>query len=286
MINRVNLTQPNLLGEGLRTVAYPTERFDLRAEVTRLLVEKGLIDRSIPLEQLHKYVSQEDMAVDHIELNNVTKSFYETSSVFREIYFDLIKWVSGNFFGFDFLFQETPTIRFHFPVNFSDRLRAKDGVALFQHVDSILGHPLEEINCWLPLTRCYGANALQIGTLDDGVRALAVLAEDVAFDQQAFHTLGQDYIFNKMNNDDTFRHLVVDSCKPVPMEYGELIFFDPRCLHGPEENDTEQTRVSLDFRLIPVDSYEKLTRVYQSIGRTRRTYTRGDVYFEKSALEL
>lgn len=122
--------------------------------------------------------------------------------------------------------------------------------------------------------------------MENGVTALTILAEDVAFDPERYHTSGQEFIFNKMASDDDYRQLVEDNCKPVPMEYGELIFFDPRCLHGPAENDTEHTRVSLDFRLIPVDSYEKLTRVYQSRGRTRRRFTRGDVYFQKSVFEL
>ena len=89
-----------------------------------------------------------------------------------------------------------------------------------------------------------------------------------------------------MYADETYLKFVANSCVPVPMDYGEVIFFDPRCVHGTAENSESETRVSLDFRLIPLDAYDKLDRVYKSQGRSGRTFTRGDVYSSKSAREL
>ena len=44
-----------------------------------------------------------------------------------------MKHIGREFFEFDFIFQETPTIRFHFPVPYTDLYRTKDGVHLEYH---------------------------------------------------------------------------------------------------------------------------------------------------------
>ena len=43
---------------------------------------------------------------------------------------------------------------------------------------------------------------------------------------------------------------------PMNLEYGEFCVFDGnRCMHGNKENTTEQTRVSFDFRVMPVSKF-------------------------------
>lgn len=43
---------------------------------------------------------------------------------------------------------------------------------------------------------------------------------------------------------------------PVNLEYGEIYIFDGnRCTHGNKENITDSTRVSFDFRIIPVSKF-------------------------------
>lgn len=130
-MDKINLTLPSIVTGGFQEVHYPTSEFDLRTEISNLLVKKGFVESAVPLEDLHLHVTPEDMSVDHIELNNVTKGFYETSSVFHDTYFRMIKWISQNFFDFDFLFQEIPTIRFHFPVRYSDMFRQRMGWRCF-----------------------------------------------------------------------------------------------------------------------------------------------------------
>ncbi len=71
---------------------------------------------------------------------------------------------------------------------------------------------------------------------------------------------------------------------PVELDYGECILFDPRCLHAPQYNVTELTRVSLDFRVIPVEDYEAMRLPYRGTGRRRMPFARGAYYDEDSAL--
>ena len=283
---KIDLTKPSVLEGGFRKVSYPTEMFGLREEMINLLIAKGFIDEPVPLEDLHKHLKSEDMVPDDLDLNLVTKQFYDTSERFREIYFALIKYLGEQYFDYDFIFQEVPTIRFHPPVRFSEIRRSKTGLLLNYHTDSVLGHPLQEINCWLPVTKCYGNSALQVGSLERGIDALSQLSEEFDFDEEVFHTKGREYMVNKMQTDDDYLRFIVDTCQPVKMEYGEVIFFDPRCMHGTAENDENDTRISLDFRLVPLEAYNNFTRAYKSQGRSGRTFTKGDVYFASSAREL
>jgi hypothetical protein len=281
----ISLGKPSVLDGGFLRGSYPIKVFDLRTEINHLLIKKGFIDGTVPLEDLHLYLRQEDLVYDENGLINVSKGFFETSGEFRQIYFQLMKYIAEHYFDFDFIFQETPTIRFLVPGRFTDKLRSKDGVILDYHSDTLLGHPFEEINCWLPLTRCHGTNALQLCSLADGIKALTLFCEDINFSADIYHS-GRELFVEKMKSNVDYQRFIVDSCKPVPMDTGEVIFFDPRCLHGPAENKERHTRVSLDFRLVPVDAYNKITRLYQSQGRTRRMFSRGDVYSEKSVREL
>lgn len=285
-MTKIDLSKPSVLNDGFRKVSYPTEMFDLGSEITNLLIEKGFISEAVPLEALHKYLKPEDMVPDDLDLNPVTKQFYDTSERFRDIYFGLIKHISEKFFDYDFIFQEVPTIRFHPPVRFSEIRRSNTGLLLNYHTDSVLGHPLQEINCWLPVTKCYGNNALQVSSLENGIDALSQLSKEFDFDEEVFHTQGREYMVSKMQTDDDYIKFIVDACQPVNMEYGEVIFFDPRCMHGTAENNESDTRISLDFRLIPLEAYNNLSRAYKSQGRSGRTFTRGDVYFSCSAKEL
>ena len=79
------------------------------------------------------------------------------------------------------------------------------------HVDSMYNHPEGSVNCWLPLTSAFGANTLQLES--------APGAED-------------------------FRPLVLDH-GAVAMFHGHSV------AHFTVANTTDETRVSLDFRVVP-----------------------------------
>lgn len=283
-MNLITLAGPSTVPGGLAKLPYPADRINLREEVGRLLVQKGFIDHEVPLEELHLYLREEDRVPT--AYNNVTKAFFETSERFRELYFDLMKYITWNIFHFDFIFQETPNIRFHVPGPYQEIYKSKDGRYLGYHVDSMNGHPFEEINCWLPVTRAYQTNALQLASLEDGIKILSALLEDINYNADIYHKSGWDLNYMKLNSDPEYQRFVIDSCEPMDMEYGEVLLFDPRCVHSTAENQERHTRVSLDFRLMPLEAYNSMTRQYQSQGRTRRMFARGDVFYEKSAREL
>jgi len=90
------------------------------------------------------------------------------------------------------------------------------GVAAY-HVDSDYNHPIEERNIWLPLTK-----------LATGTRSIWIESEPGKGDY-----------------------------KPVEARYGEFIMFDGGKLsHGNEVNTTDETRVSIDMRVIPMSKWK------------------------------
>lgn len=282
----INLDKPTVVPNDWFIGTYPQAMYDLRTEVSRLLIEKGFLEHEVPLEELHRHLRPDQIALDDKNFNQVTLAFYETSEKFRETYLELIKYIGQEYFEFDFIYQEAPTIRFHMPVPYNDIYRTKEGVHLEYHSDTMLGHPFEEVNCWLPLTSTHDTNGLQLSNLADGTKFLRSLCEDINYNADVYHRSGFDLFFMKMNSDAEFRESVTESCRALEMKPGELVFFDPRCIHGPKENKEPETRVSLDFRLVPVEAYNDLTRTYTSQGRTSRAFARGDVYSSKSVREL
>ena len=77
-------------------------------------------------------------------------------------------------------------------------------------------HPFGEINFFLPLTKSHGNNSL--------------------------------WIESEPNKKDF---------KPVNLNYGDIFMFNGgECTHGNNINDTNLTRISFDFRLMPPDKYD------------------------------
>lgn len=285
-MERINLKNKSVLNPPVQKILYPQEQFDLRSHLVRLLILKGVIKEILPLEELHLHVPKELQAIDKYDLNQLTYAFYETDKAFRQAYFGLIKYIAREVLKFDFIFQTTPTVRFHPPQRFADNFRAENGELLMHHSDTMLGHCLEEINCWLPLTNCYGSNALQLSSLESSIEVLERFCEDINFDSNVYHQNGRKVFYQKLLKDLNFRNKVSESCVPIAASFGEVIMFDTRCIHATAENREKHTRISMDFRLIPVSAYEKLSRVYRSFGKSGRMFVKGDVFFKESALEL
>ena len=186
----------------------------------------------------------------------------------------------------DFLFQETPTIRFHFPAPLPDQYRDRQGRYLGHHNDGMLGHSHDEINCWLPLTDCRGSAALEMAGFDTSIASLKEFFLWINNDAETYFTKGRDRFFELMTTNESYGARVIDACRPLPMKYGELLVFDSRCLHSPAENVGDETRISFDFRIIPLARYERRTHEYRSAGRSGRSFSRGDIYASKSGHEI
>ena len=158
------------------------------------------------------------------------------------------------------------------------------------HSDTMFGDFCEQINCWLPLTRCRGSNALQCASFDRSIDILARFCADFDFDPQIFRN-SRDLFYSKSQNDSAFQRYVAGSCASVDADYGELLMFDARLIHGTAENQQNETRVSLDFRILPLSEYERIRSRYGSTGVAMPEHCglpmlRGAFYDQRSAYEL
>lgn len=282
---RVCLTLPHTLATGQRMVEYPLAQLDFAAEATRLLIEKGFLKSPVPLAELHQHVKPADQALDDNYLNAVTRAFYVFDDRVLEKYRALIRhlYQHRSLTDDDFVFQKRPIFRFHFPVPFPPKLRTETGLCLQHHSDTLGGHPFQMYNVWFPLTPCAGTSALQLSSLGDGIRLLDEFA--ATFD----HDLGTycdslDRFYLHRDEDLDFQRRLASDCQPVPMRPGQLLAFDPRCIHGGTENREPHTRVSMDFRIIPMRAYHELL-AGPRIGRSKR-FERGDLLENAPASEI
>ena len=99
-------------------------------------------------------------------------------------------------------------------------------------------HPLGEVNIFLPLTKCFNTNAMWYESVPG-----------------------------------------MGDWKPLEIDNGQfLIGYLNQCRHGNKVNDTEKTRVSFDFRVMPNFAYDK-DRPLQSCT-TKQKFIVGE-YYEK-----
>ena len=67
------------------------------------------------------------------------------------------------------------------------------------------------------------------------------------------------------------------------MKFGEFIIFDPKCLHCTQYNTTDNTRISMDIRIMLENNFAKYSREYKTTGRKKMPFMPGH-YFSTEAL--
>lgn len=114
--------------------------------------------------------------------------------------------------------QVDPSFRIHLPNNTALGIREEDTEdRIGIHCDADYNHQPGEINFVLPITQMFDTNTLYVES--------SPLIGD-------FH--------------------------PVTLEIGEVFcFYGNKCRHFNKCNRTEKTRISLDFRIIPMSSYDE-----------------------------
>ena len=245
------------------------------------LVARGFASEPGPLSALHRHLPEGAAELDDNYLNDVMRSFYRLDDALLAGYRRLIGTLAGML-GFDFLFQAVPILRFHPPARFPPSLRTAAGRGSQFHSDILGGHPVRMINAWLALTPTAGTNALHLAPLADSVAVLEHFAANSCAHDGLAGTLLDFYAAQR--DDPAFALAVASACTPVPMTPGDLVLFDARCIHGGTENREATTRVSLDFRLVPlpVDA----AAVEAEIAAAHPRWVRGDILHERSAREL
>jgi hypothetical protein len=208
-----------------------------RNETLRLLKEKNVINEDInDLENLHQHVNDKYLINYDFNsgVNGITRALYDVDNKFLDLYKEYLKGLYDKL-GFDFYFQECPTIRVHCPN------------AAFQHhypryhSDCFYGHPPQEINIWFSLTE---NNHSGFYLMDSNISKnwLNEMNNNVdLFIEKAIN----DVDFNKKGDSLSFE---------VEASLNKMFLFDSLCIHTNQPRTTD-SRVSIDVRINPVDRF-------------------------------
>jgi|SRR5579885_183275 hypothetical protein len=239
-----------------------------RNEIERILLEKQLINESVPLEKLHEVLSDEMKAYNFNDgVNKITTYFYDTDSQFTNVYHQYIRFLREHFVREPFWFQATPTIRIHCPNAENSHHYPR------YHSDISYGHPPEEINIWLPLTSVMEGHSFRTMSVANSRNILEKFDYDFgAFIHSAIH-------------DKEFSNYCESLANPVITEFGRMLAFDSRAIHSGEPMQSH-TRVSMDIRILPLSQYEKMDIEYQGSGRRKILFTPGNCYHSQDSDHL
>ena len=238
-----------------------------RNRIVELLIDKKLVNKKFTnLENLHNEILNKDLINYEFEsgVNGITKLFYDVDDKLINIYINFLTELHKKL-KFDFYFQQTPTIRFHCP-------NAKNSEHYPRyHNDCLYGHPPQEINIWMSLTKNKTTGLDLIG-FDKSKQWMS----EYNFDINKFTKLAiESKKFNEKGNrlstqiDSTLKH---------------VLLFDSLCIHTnqPRKNNS---RVSIDVRINPVEKFEK---GYVGVGRMKAEFKPGGKfgYNKKSIKEI
>ncbi len=228
------------------------------------ITEKNFSEHNFELEKLHLCLNPNLKNLDESEQNEISISFYETSEIIKKNYIKFIKEIISPLLSEKIYFQIIPTFRFHFPnqkgYDWKDRY----------HTDIMLGHPPYEFNLWIPFTKVYGSNSMRLMSYQDSTKLVEYCDNDF------------ELFAEKVQYDENFINMLKQKSKPLKMSYGDFIIFDPRCLHCTQYNDTKDTRISMDIRIIMESALNSYSREYKTTGRKKMPFLPGH-YFSKEA---
>jgi sporadic carbohydrate cluster 2OG-Fe(II) oxygenase/sporadic carbohydrate cluster protein (TIGR04323 family) len=161
--------------------------------------------------------------VDQSTLDPVYGALYDFMSTekFLTLYRNYIKSIIAPQFGEQFFYQKKPGIRIHLPQT----------KTVQYHTDEWYGHGENVINFWTPLTYSYGSNSLYVASLEESTTLIDRLEKSRAPMSEINLQLAK-------------------ISKPLDINLGETFCFCARVAHGTERNETADTRVSLDYRVL------------------------------------
>lgn len=236
-----------------------------RQEIERLLLQKNILKKLVPLEKLHEFLS-DDLRAYHFDdgVNKVSTYFYAPDQAFLKVYHHYISHLRKHVIKETFWFQATPTIRIHCPKSKNSHHYPR------YHSDIFYGHPPEEINIWMPLTNVLSGHGFRMIRVDASKQSLEQFGYDVS-----------DFIHSAIHDKD-FSNKCDQLSHEVSTPFGKMLAFDSRCVHSGVPMKTH-TRISMDIRILPLSQYQKMQIEYQGSGRRKILFSPGHCYHEKDS---
>lgn len=206
--------------------------------VAGFLKKKGL-GSVRQLSQIHK-------VIDFKQLSELMPWLYKmiNEPEFQKLYRRYIEKVIAPLFPDSISYQWVPNPRVQLP----------KGKTVQYHTDEWYGHGTNMFNFWLPMTPAYGSNTLLAASLRDSVMLCRQFEREKS-PQQRINQRSAAYV------------------RPIECRPGQLFIFNARCIHGTEQNQTPDTRISMDFRILregDSSGDKPLTAYYRSLHQTAK----------------
>jgi hypothetical protein len=242
----------------------------ISALLVRTLAASGLVSRQWngQLDDLHHALVQGAARVeadgrsvhDETPLMQCLRDF-AASDAFQREYLQLVRHCRDEVLREDFVFEAVPVIRAVLPHELGlPELRAPDGRLVALHTDMLYHDPAGQVNAWMALTDCSGSRALRMGSLAFGVNLLREFFGGRSTLTRIDHDARMRF-FHFLVADPTRLNQALADAVPVSTPPGYTRLFDMRRLHGTADNEEQGTRVSMDFRMVPIDVYEALQQI-------------------------
>lgn len=211
------------------------------------VLRKIFDDWTEPIENLHKYFENSEsltqITIDDDTKTNFHKKYYN-SPYYNELinlYYTFLREVVLPLFKDDeeFIVQKDPSFRINLPNNTALGYRPNMGDPedkIGLHCDGDYAHPDGEINFMLTFGKQYGNNSCFVET--------------------------------SPGNEEYY---------PIEINFGEFVsFYGNKCRHFNRINDTNISRISIDFRVIPISKYYCNNKNISLHGK--RKFLIGDYY--------
>jgi hypothetical protein len=221
---------------------YDTREYDFQGVLCKIFD-----DWSQPIETLHNYFNNSE-SLKQITIDEDTKTIfhkkYYNSPHYEELlnlYYTFVREVVLPLFKDDeeFVVQKDPAFRINLPNNTALGFRPNMGDPedkIGIHCDADYAHPEGEINFMLTFGKQYGNNSCFVETAPGS----------------------EDYY-------------------PIEMEFGEFVsFYGNKCRHFNRVNNTGVSRISIDFRVMPISKYDPVNTSQSLHGK--RKFLIGDYY--------
>lgn len=212
--------EPKMLNYSKDQIRFDSARFNF-AELVLDAVNHKLQEEGVaPIAQLSEIHTVPQIA-HHLEaFRQHLFSLFRTppfQKAFREFGKSLIE----THFTQEAVIQKTPTVR----------IQLAGGKSVSFHSDAWYGHGERVNSFWLPLTRVWGSNSLQIArNVEESIEFL----ERIAYEQLDL---------------DEINVQAAELCEPVHADFGDLVVFNGDVVHGTLNNESGSSRVSFDFRI-------------------------------------
>lgn len=196
-------------------------------------LKKITCNKNINFENYHKHISDQYHPIIQWEL---AKYFRENK--LHLICFKDLEHLLQKYFGQSILIQKNPFLRIARPFKKEDNIG--------YHKDTMYGQSPFEMSVHIPFTTLGKKSCLRFAKYSHLIneKKIKFIAETSNIKKNSRqHKLGKPYMAKKIIAN-TYKE------KPLPLKYGEFVFFSPAVIHGQEINlDKNKTRFSFDTRV-------------------------------------